>query len=143
MSTTAAGINRAFLTRPGAAAIDPLTDDLGTLDGHTFSLANGMNDAGDVVGRSWGTVDGLIEELPFLYTGGEMYDLNALLPAESSWRLIEAYDINNAGQIVGYGTNSIGESHAFLLTIAVPEPGTFALVALGGCLMLRRHRAKK
>ena len=143
MSTTAAGINRAFLTRPGAAAIDPLTDDLGTLDGHTFSLAEGVNDAGDVVGRSWGTVNGLIEELPFLYTGGEMYDLNALLPAGSGWRLIDAYDISNAGQIVGYGTNSAGESRAFLLTVSVPEPGAFALLALAGCTMLRRHRAKK
>ncbi|MBI4824805.1 MAG: InlB B-repeat-containing protein [Nitrospirae bacterium] len=41
--------------------------------------------------------------------------LNYFLPAGSPWRLEDAYEINDKGQIVGYGTYN-GERHAFLAT---------------------------
>ena len=44
-----------------------------------------------------------------------MHDLNNLIPVGSGWLLIKAYGINDAGQIVGYGTLS-GTYHPFLLT---------------------------
>ena len=41
----------------------------------------------------------------------------SLLPAGAGWELIEATDINDAGQIVGYGRFQ-GRIRAFLLTPA-------------------------
>ncbi len=70
-------------------------------------------------------------------------DLNtrvANLPAGAT--LVEAFGINDLGQIVGYGDFAGGE-HAFLLT-PVPEPGSLALVGLAvGGLALRPWRRRK
>jgi uncharacterized membrane protein len=38
-----------------------------------------------------------------LWTGGKNYDLNALITRGSGWTLLAAYEVNNAGQIVGVG----------------------------------------
>lgn len=89
---------------------------LGTLGGWT-SEAYGINDANQVVG--W-ALNALHDRRAFLYTDGLMVDLNQLLPEGSSWELMEARDINNNGQIVGWGFIN-GEAHAFLLT---PVPGS-------------------
>jgi probable HAF family extracellular repeat protein/autotransporter-associated beta strand protein len=58
------------------------------------------------------------------YSGGAAADLNDLIPAGSGWILNFARGINNAGQIVGFGTSN-GEQHAFLLT---PNTGPRNLV---------------
>ena len=53
----------------------------------------------------------------------QMRDLNTLLnPGSNSagWDLQYAYGIDDAGHIVGYGTNSSGATHAFLLTPTLP-----------------------
>lgn len=52
----------------------------------------------------------------FVYDGS-LRNLNQLLPAGIGWELIEATDINDAGQIVGYGRFQ-GRIRAFLLTPA-------------------------
>jgi len=86
----------------------------------------------------------------FLYTGGNMYDLNALLLPNSGWQLLAAYGMNDAGQIVGRGLYN-GAEQAFLLTpqtpsfepaaapAEVPEPATFFLIGvpLLGLLAIR------
>jgi hypothetical protein len=87
-----------------------------------------------------------------------MLDLNSLIPSGSSWDLLEAYGINNAGQIVGEGLLN-GQSHAFVLDPrlqfapaaslfqSAPDPGTASLVSIGIALLLagtqfkRRHRS--
>lgn len=51
----------------------------------------------------------------FLAANGKMTDLNTLIDAASGWELLQATDINNKGQIVGYG-NLNNRLHAFLLT---------------------------
>ena len=66
--------------------------DLGTLGG-SKSLANGINDAGQIIGWSH-TLGG--ESHAFLYQNGVMDDLGTLGGSESF-----AYAINGAGQIVG------------------------------------------
>jgi hypothetical protein len=43
-------------------------------------------------------------------------DLNTLIDPLSGWRLHTASDINSQGQIIGFGTNSVGSSQGFLLT---------------------------
>jgi probable HAF family extracellular repeat protein len=50
----------------------------------------------------------------FVYSNGKMRDLNKLIPANSGWVLSTAYSINDARQIVGYGTLN-KQSRAFLL----------------------------
>ncbi len=124
---------------------DSMTD-LGTLGGNT-SYAHGINDAADVVGYSWRAGDR--RSSAFLYSNGTMLDLNDLIPATSGWRLLRAYDINNAGQIVGTGLYG-GRQLAFRLdpipTVSNPEPGTTSLFLLGGIFLtlvgLRRRKSQ-
>ena len=52
----------------------------------------------------------------FLFTGGELKDLNDLLETGHGWEyLTTAYAVNSKGQIAGYGRIN-GENRAFLLT---------------------------
>jgi probable HAF family extracellular repeat protein len=78
----------------------------------TFSLANGINNRAQVVGRSM-AANG--EDHAFVWSDGVMTDLNSVIPAGSGWTLIEAASINGSGQIVGFGTIN-SQTHAFLLT---------------------------
>ena len=107
---------------PGRAFIDDrasaTTIDLGTLPNYTSSMANAINNAGQVVGIAFAAEDATMPvRTPFLYDSRtqEMTDLNQLIPDESGWQLMDALDINDAGQIVGRGLVG-GEMHAFLLT---------------------------
>lgn len=111
--------------------------DLGTLGGHSY--AHGVNDAGLVVGESY-DVNGILRA--FLWDGKVMQDLNSLLdPAilNAGWHLIDAYDINKWGQVVGRARNSVtGVVHSYLLTpdsFSVPEPDSYPMVLLGLCLL--------
>lgn len=49
-------------------------------------------------------------------------DLNSLIPVGTGWVLNGATAINDAGQIVGYGTTPEGTVHAFLLTPTHENP---------------------
>lgn len=91
------------------------------LGGGTQSIAYGINDAGDVVGDNDGVA--------FIYQGSGLVDLNTLISPLSGWTLQTARDINNLGQIVGYGFHN-GNPRAFLLN-PVPEPSTLLLAAIG------------
>jgi probable HAF family extracellular repeat protein len=77
-----------------------------------FSLANGINNRGQVVGRSIATGGA---DHAFIWHKGVMTDLNNSISPNSGWLLIEAAAINNAGEIVGFGLIN-GQTHAFLLT---------------------------
>jgi probable HAF family extracellular repeat protein len=133
----------AFRTGPDAA-INPLTDDLGTLGGRD-SVARDVNDAGVVVGGS--AVAGNVGlNHAFVYIDGEgMLDLNARLagPLPAGWSLALAEGINNSGQIVGWAYDG-QTTHAFLLT-PVPEPAfgplPLSLLALGGRALWRCRRS--
>lgn len=71
-----------------------------------------INNVGQVVGAVTGS--------PFLWNSGKGFqDLNDLVPSDSGWGTLEAvYDINDAGQMVGYGELGSG-GHAFLM---IPMP---------------------
>jgi probable HAF family extracellular repeat protein len=101
--------------------------DIGTLGG-TSSNAYGINELGQVVG--WSQAAGNGSSSAFLWQNGTMTDLS-LLPAVASagWRLNDAQDINNAGWITGTGVIN-GQTHAYMLA-PVPEPSTYAMLALG------------
>jgi probable HAF family extracellular repeat protein len=113
---------------------------LDTLGGNS-SRAWSVNDAGIIVG--WAKNASGAKRAIVSYDGGEtIIDLNDLVGTLDGWAsLDEAYDINENGQIVGYGTLSTGEQGAFVLSV-VPIPATVWLFgsALGLLGWLRRRR---
>ncbi len=118
---------RGFVSGPNVP-IDPLTDDMGPYPGITASSPRGINAQGLVVGF-WSTAS---EELyrAFLYDGASMVDLNEVLDGSGTgWTLHVANDINDHGQIVGYGTIR-GVTRAFRLD-PIPEPSASALAFCG------------
>ncbi len=80
-------------------------------------LAEAINDAGQVVGGSGYFPDAEGRRIPyaFIWQNGELFDLNDLLLPDTGWHLTRANDINNNGQIAGYGEFG-GNTRAFLLT---------------------------
>ena len=114
---------------------------LGTLGG-SYSVAAGLSETGQVVGFSR-TASG--DDHAFTYLDGLMQDLNGLIDPALGWALTGAMDVNNVGQIVGWGMFE-GQQRAFLLTpvSAVPAPPAYILMLTGlGLLgMIRRFQAK-
>lgn len=112
------------------------------LDTGTGSIAWGINDLRDVVGA-------IATQIPFqehavLWRNGQMTDLNSLILSQPDWILSRAFDINNAGQIVGEGVIN-GNLHGFLLTpVAVPEPASIvnAIFALSAILFTKKKRER-
>ena len=100
------GMNtRAFLYSGGTMR------DLGTLRGTTnaFARAWGINASGEVVGLS-NTADGATSHAT-LWSGSEIIDLGSLA---GSGAFSEALKINDAGQIVGRSTITVGGQRATL-----------------------------
>ena len=87
--------------------------DLGVGDG-SLSQALAINDAGQIVGWFGDGYENYTHRA-FFWEDGVMTDLNELIPEDAGLLLKEAYDINLSGQIVGWGLNSEGFGHAFLL----------------------------
>ncbi|MBN1766093.1 MAG: DUF3466 family protein [Sedimentisphaerales bacterium] len=77
------------------------------------SQANGINDERQAAGTVYISDE---ESFAVLWENNSMLDLNSQLPEGSGWILSQADDINDAGWIVGVGTNPEGESnHGFLM----------------------------
>ncbi|WP_052672334.1 PEP-CTERM sorting domain-containing protein [Aliterella atlantica] len=133
-STTANGNIHAFLTAANGA-INPETDDLGTLSGSNFSEALSVNELGQVVGYST-LADGI--DRAFFYDKGTMFDLNDLIAPASGIELRQAIGINERGQIVANSS-----SRAYLLT-PVPEPASMlGVLAFGAGAGILRKKAKQ
>ena len=123
-----------LLTAANAEASYTITD-LGTLGG-TYSGATAINNNGQVVGFAT-TATGSADRRAFLYSGGNLLDLNNLLPSGSSWNLTDARDINDLGQIVGMGKIN-GQVHAYLMT-----PTTVPSTSHGVAVRLRAAGADR
>lgn len=98
--------------------------DLGALGGSGFSEGHAINNSGQVTGKSLAGV-----YLAFLYSAGNMYDLNTLIPANSGWVLIDGLSINDVGQITGVGVHN-GATRAFL---ASPGDLTTLSISMSRC----------
>lgn len=112
---------------------DAVTNNGSTTNYH--SVANDINNAGLIVGKSE-RISGSAA-VAILWENGIAIDLNTLIPSGSGWNLLSAEGINDAGDIVGFGTFG-GNSRAFLLTI--PEPSSVFMLLLAPLAWLRRRR---
>jgi probable HAF family extracellular repeat protein len=92
-----------------------MVSDLPPFSGDPDALAFGLNNQGQVVGRSGTFCD---TTGAALWQNGVVTDLNTVIPATSGWFLERAFAINDRGQIVGRAALPDGSEHAFLLTPA-------------------------
>ncbi|MCB1735476.1 MAG: DUF3466 family protein [Gammaproteobacteria bacterium] len=139
-SDAAGGQVRGFMYTSGGGMVD-----LGSLGGDEGSRAFAINNSGQIVGHSSYT-SGMPMTHAFLYENGGIVDLNTLVVGASGWTLMEARDINDSGQIVGFAMFD-GQVRGFLLTETtiddpVPLPGTlWLLIGTLGVLVRRVHGA--
>lgn len=113
---------------------------LGTLDGFEQSEANAINDRGLVVGYAW-DADFVLDSAAWAWVDGVMYDLNDFITEGTGFsRLLAATDVNNNGDIVGYGVLSDGTTSGFVIRGFVPAPGALGVLAMGLGLSARRRR---
>lgn len=75
---------------------------------------------------------------PYLYEAGSITDLNSVV-SEVPGTLINAFDINDEGQIVGGYRTSDGAEHGYLLT-PCPEPPTSILLFLALSIGIGAYR---
>lgn len=96
--------------------------------------ANGMNDAGDVVGVFLDVVDGRQISRPFVAIFDGVYvrgDLNDWINPNSGVVLVSAGDINNSGQIAGTALFDVGGTlveHACRLTPWIVDDDGYVIV---------------
>ena len=119
---------RAFLYDggDGEAGIEPLQP----LSGDVYSRARDVDEAGRVVGWSRNDVAGAPQSEQFsatFWANGQVMDLNELIPPDSGWKLVDAYAINESGQITGSGYKD-GHLQAYLLNPVYDFSGFFAPV---------------
>lgn len=95
---------------------------LGAVAGDTGSIGLGINNRGVIVGGSGSVTltSAASYAHAFIWREGRIEDLNTLIAAGASLTLNVAYSITDNGIIAGLGTNSAGETHAFVL---IPETG--------------------
>jgi len=109
---------------------------LGNFGGPTE--ARGINNLNQVVG----TAGVERENHGFIWTAEEgMLDLNSLIDPNSGWRIANVFDINDAGQIVGFGAFN-GKPTAVLLN-PIPEPSSSALLLASVATFFLITRRKK
>ena len=109
-------------------------------NGYEDSVAVAINDSGAVIGNDT-TSTGV--RGAFIYDDGQATSLDSLMPASDGYHFLEAFDINDNGQILAQATYD-GSTEDVLLTpdvsdpsativaqiASVPEPSVTALLAL-------------
>ncbi len=121
------GESQAYVYRNGEVV------ELGYVGVGTTSEAYAINEEGLIVGTSNGNAFLWSEE-------GGMLNLNDLLPDSSEWsNLSVASDINDLGQIVGWGTIN-GQTHSFIISniASAPEPKIIFIAFLSIGIILFR-----
>lgn len=132
-----ATLSRPFVYRDGHLV------DLGSLGGY-WGFARALNEAGVIVGASDLVTDVGWGHHAFIYLDGHMVDLNTLVTGANGWEIIDATDINDAGQILGRACR-LGTCADVLMDLvpAVPEPRSWALLSAGLGLLAWRARRRR
>ena len=108
--------------------------DIGTLPTYDRSVAYDINDASQIVGYCSDSDVAL--DTAFLWQEGTMWDLNDLIPPESSVRLTLAAAINDAGQIVCHADPGATHIVAVLLTPMIADLSGDCIVNIEDLLIL-------
>ncbi|HEX9171367.1 MAG TPA: hypothetical protein VF861_01760 [Telluria sp.] len=82
--------------------------DIGSFGGYT--TVEGINNRGHIVGTG---EDALRVSRGYIYRDGRLVDLNTLIARSSGWRVTQAYDINDKGQIAVLLEKTGGEGGSF------------------------------
>jgi probable HAF family extracellular repeat protein len=131
-------IQRAFVYEDGTF------DQLPLMGYWTDSVPDALNNRGEAVGMLYFRVYSspytreTLDHEPFLYSEGELWELNGLIDEGPVGSIVLVADINDRGLIVGKGNNF----HAVLLT-PVPQPATAALLGAGSLLLAARKRRRR
>jgi probable HAF family extracellular repeat protein len=127
--------------RRAAMWINGIPIGLGTLPGDMCSEAGAVNSAGLAVGDSQGVCTHPSPSQAVLFQGGQVIQLSGQVINLGGWSLFAAADINDSGQIVGWGQLD-GVDRGFLLTPSAvsPEPSAWLLVAVGLAVVIVKHR---
>jgi probable HAF family extracellular repeat protein len=96
-----------FLWKDGAMT------DIGTLPGTDCSTAVKINAKTQIVGASFNLDFSVVNAI--LWENGSLVDLNTLIPPGSALHLDKGEDINERGEIAGFGSLPNGDVRAFLL----------------------------
>ena len=91
---------------------DHVRRDLPIPHGMSYSRATAINNKGEVTGNMGVSA---ASTRPFLWSREHLIDINDTIDPQSGWTLCNAADINDAGQIVGWGFLS-HRHHAFRMT---------------------------
>lgn len=118
---TEGAVAHAYLWQSGVMQDLGVPGGLGDDNSEAFAL----NSNGQIVGDSGvGFMETHTWDHALLWQDGRWFDLNTLIPANSGYQLIAAFDINAIGQIVVAAVDqSTGNVHAALLTPQSEGPG--------------------
>jgi probable HAF family extracellular repeat protein len=106
-------IHHAFVWKNGVRT------DVGVVEGDLCTNGRAINSRGQAVGSSTNCA-GVVQHL-FLWENGTIYDLSALILPGSGINVIEAFDMNDRGEIAAIGRLANGNAHAVLLVPASPD----------------------
>jgi hypothetical protein len=98
--------------------------------------ARAINSGGTIVGFASGA-PGPISFYPFVFEDRQSpaVDLNTLVLNNPGWHLADAFDINDAGSIVGQAFDPEGQEAAYIAIPRVPLHGTLPLLGLIGAIL--------
>ena len=109
--------------------------------GGETNVAFGINASGQVVG--YGRPSPGLKRAFVSTDAGGLQALNDLIDPALGWHILAANDVNDAGQIVGYGSSSLtGQTHAVRLrpTNTSPPDCTFSSRSCAQSIRLRMHK---
>ena len=113
-----------LFTSSASFAYDYSTLEIAPLTGYERSRALGINNGGQMVGIMWDSDQAGATEHAFIFdTTNGVRDLNSLIDSSTGWVLNFARDINDNGQIVGYGELN-GLKRGFVLN-PIQAPAAF------------------
>jgi probable HAF family extracellular repeat protein len=76
--------------------------------------AEAISDRGQIVGNAYNSDFSILHAFIWPSSTSQGIDLNTVIPSDSGWELQHASDVNNRGEITGFGVLN-GARHAFVL----------------------------